>query len=577
MIPTDSFSSIIILTDSLPSSGLGHARRSISLGQALQSQGCGVLYWLLPGSDTDPFEVAGFSPTVLPDPAAPEFLGQALAQSPNYLLIIDTYLLPRDFYHELANELPGLPILAFDDHGEKMGLPVLGIMNPGLGADQIPYPGRWKPVSAIGPEYMPLPEECLQAAPRPRVSDQDRQEYPQNILLVMGASDPERQTERLMRILLAMNGSFHLHVVAGPHYGPPEALTALCASDQRARLHIAPKDFHRLAASCDLAIVGAGLTVAEMLHLGVPVLALALADNQMPTANGLEQRSLGVNLGRFDQKDDCQLAHEISRAMAMPEHIREMAARGRGLFNGQGASRLAAHVLSAWLRYQGKHSSTDAVVSGYRQAFVHPEPYRKVLWGSAEGMENRYALALEILGSVQGETWLDVGSGTGDFFIYAVKKNQMPSIYCGVDLTEELTRYALERCAQIADIGTKFCCQDFMQPVPGEPFSLVTCLGVLQNCGVGLKMAVARLAELVAPGGRVLVSTKNLDWQAFDEPACIPCPDHLWYRTAQLREAFAGAGLEDIRITGYEPRSGRLLPAREAHSVFVSAERRSND
>jgi UDP-2,4-diacetamido-2,4,6-trideoxy-beta-L-altropyranose hydrolase len=571
MIPTDSKPTITILTDSQPSSGLGHARRSISLGQALQSQGCEVTYRLLLGSRTDIFEAAGFSPTVLPDLPDPRLLGQLLSQAQDVLLIVDTYLLPRKFYHELANDLPVLPILAFDDHGEKMGVPLLGIINPGLGADQIPYPGRWKPFSAIGPEYMPLPEECLQTGPHPRMSGQDRQEFPQNMLLVMGASDPERQTERLSRIVLAMSGLFTLHVVAGPQYGPPDALTALCAADQRARLHIAPKDFHRLAASCDLAIVGAGLTVAEMLHLGVPVIALALADNQEPTANALEQRNLGVNLGRFDQKDDHELSRDISRAMAMPERMGEMAAKGRELFDGQGATRLAAHVLSAWERYQGRHSSTAVVVSAYRQAFVHPEPYRKVLWGSAQGMENRYALALEILGSVQGGTWLDVGSGTGDFLLHAVRNNQLPRTYRGVDVTEELRNYAVERCSKLTDIEHTFSCQDFMQPVPGEPFTLVTCLGVLQNCGTGLNRAVARLAELVAPGGRVLVSTKNLDWHAFDEPGCIPCPDHHWYRIAQLREAFAKAGLEDVWITGYEPRSGRLLPEREAHSVFVLA------
>jgi UDP-2,4-diacetamido-2,4,6-trideoxy-beta-L-altropyranose hydrolase len=577
MIPSDRKPEIYILTDSLPSSGLGHARRTISLGQALRTQGCEVAYWLLSESRTDIFEAAGFSPTVLHDPADTRFLGQLLSQAQDPLLIVDTYLLAQDFYDKLVNSLPVVPIFAFDDYGEKIGLPLLGVINPGLGADQIPYPGRLKPFSAIGPEYMPLPEECLQARLQKNISNQGGQVLPQNILLVMGASDPERQTERLTRILLAMSESFILHVVAGPHYGPHDALKILCASDQRAILHIAPKDFHRLAASCDLAIVSAGLTVAELLHLGVPVAALALADNQEPTANALEQSNFGVNLGRFDQKDDHELSRDISRAMTMPERMGEMAAKGRELFDGQGASRLSAHVLTAWERYQGRHSSTKAVVSAYRQAFGHPEPYRKVLWGSAQGMENRYALALQILGSVQGETWLDVGSGTGEFFLHAVRNNQMPRTYRGVDVTEELTNYAVERCSKLTDIEHMFACQDFMQPVPEEPFTLVTCLGVLQNCGAGLDRAVARLGELVALGGRVLVSTKNLDWQAFDEPGCIPCPDHHWYRIAQLREAFAKAGLEDIWITGYEPRSGRLLPERKAHSVFVSAGRGRND
>ncbi len=352
----------IFLIDSLPSSGLGHARRSLALGQALVRLGCDIQYLLLKGSCPELFEETGAHPSIISEEKIIDTLLKMTKEYKNCLLLIDTYLLSKNCYQNIAKRLPSLPVMAFDDYGEKIGLPLLGVINSGLGAEQIPYPGRFRYYSAIGPQYMPLPKSCLQTTPHPFLPH-PRQPLCPRIFLVMGASDPEEQTCHLTRLLLSTDLSFILHVVAGPYFGPTDTLEALCASDSRACLHINPHNFHELAANCHLAITGAGTTVAEFCYLQVPVAALVLADNQEPTANTLQQQGVGVHLGRFDQNNDEELLQKILTTISRLDILGTMAAKGRSLVDGKGTARLAAHVLSVGERYAGRTCSVINSIS----------------------------------------------------------------------------------------------------------------------------------------------------------------------------------------------------------------------
>jgi len=564
--------SVLFLTDSLSSSGLGHARRCLALGQELKVQSAKVEYFLIGGSDTDLFKASRVAYTELPNNCTAKELGRKLDPGNNTILVVDTYRISKSFIEALSQANPTLPILAFDDFGEKADWPILGVLNPGIGAEEITYPGRFALFSAIGPDYMPLTPDCRKVLPRQTFEALEGESFIENILLVMGASDPERQTSRLLRILTGMNKPFSIHVVAGPQYGSYDDLMVFSKSNEQINLYISPEHFYDLAASCDMAVTGAGLTVSEFLYLGVPVAALILADNQEPTATALEKKKIGVNIGRFDHVDDGHIARVLDHIVSNPERLKEMGERGKRVIDGNGASRLATHVLYVLNRFNGRAYTTADVANEYCAAFSNEQPHEKVLWGSREGMKNRYLLALALLENLNASTWLDVGSGTGDFLLAADENGLKPASFKGVDLSPELVEYSKKRCLALG-IVHDFICQDFMEHISGEPFDLVTCIGVLQKCGVGLYKAVNRLAELVRPGGRLLISTKNLDWAAFNEPNCTPYPGHHWFKTAQLQKAFLDAGLIINAFQGFEPRTAKMLPVEDAHSVFVLATR----
>jgi len=559
---------ITVLCDAVPELGLGHLVRCSTLCRALIGAGVGVDMILLHGGCAALVDLPGVGVRVMniapedgPE-AAREFL--SLVPEDVDLAVVDNYRLGREFYQNLRALRPELGVVAYDDFGEKAGLPLLGVVNGGLSSSVVAYPGRYSLYSAVGLEYAALPERCLAVTPKAEWAGSASR-----ILLVMGGSDPERQTLRVARILETLDPTLRIEVVLGPLFGDRDP--AFNTLGQSVIVHEAPSDFLGLAASCDLAVTGGGSTCMELLYLGVPMAVLSLGDNQDLMTKTIEGNRVGLSLGRFDQVSDRELCEVLTSVLARPGELANRARRGREVVDGQGGPRLAQCILAAAALFNGRGFGVDQVVREYHEASFNEHHHEMGLWGSEEGMRNRFRLALELLGSGREPSWLDVGCGPADFLTEAVSALH-PVFFTGLDLCGR----TLELASSVILPGTetRFFEQDFMEPVQGEPFSLVTCLGVLHKCGHSLDTAARRLAGLVAPGGRLLLSTKHLGWERFDDSDFLPYAGHAWFLPEQVASALARHGLDVPEIRGFEPRSGTWVPLRETHSMMVLATRR---
>jgi UDP-2,4-diacetamido-2,4,6-trideoxy-beta-L-altropyranose hydrolase len=99
-------------------------------------------------------------------------------------------------------------------------------------------------------------------------------------------------------------------------------------------------------ASADLAITAGGMTVFEMAALGVPVLILQIADNQIPIAKAWQQYGYGINMGRLDQLTPEYLQREFMSLIQDRVKCDAMSEAGRSLVDGEGAWRVARELLS---------------------------------------------------------------------------------------------------------------------------------------------------------------------------------------------------------------------------------------
>ncbi|WP_338668952.1 methyltransferase domain-containing protein [Pseudodesulfovibrio methanolicus] len=559
---------ITVLCDAVSELGMGHLVRCSTLCRALAEAGAGVDMVLLHGGRADLVDLPGVDVrvmTVAPQDgpeAAREFL--SLIPEDAALAVVDNYRLGREFYQTLRALCPELGVVAYDDFGEKAGLPLLGVINGGLSSAEVAYPGRYSLYSAVGLEYAALPERCLAVMPKA-----DWAASVSRILLVMGGSDPERQTLRLARILETLDPALRIEAVLGPLFG--ERDPGFEALGPSVMVHEAPSDFLGLAASCDLAVTGGGSTCMELLYLGVPMAVLSLADNQDLMTETIERNRVGFSLGRFDKVSDRALHEALTSVLARPDELGTRARRGRETVDGQGASRLARRILAASDLFNGRGFGLAQVVREYHEASFNEHHHEMGLWGSEEGMRNRFRLAMQLLGPGREPSWLDVGCGPGDFLTEAAAALH-PASFTGLDLCGRTLELA--RSVVLPDTETRLFEQDFLEPVQGEPFSLVTGLGVLHKCGHSLDTAARRLAGLVAPGGRLLLSTKHLGWKRFDDPDFLPYAGHAWFLPEQVASALARHGLEVPEIRGFEPRTGTWVPLGEAHSIMILAERR---
>jgi spore coat polysaccharide biosynthesis predicted glycosyltransferase SpsG len=105
-----------------------------------------------------------------------------------------------------------------------------------------------------------------------------------------------------------------------------------------------PPDVAGLMAWTDLAVSAAGSTTWELLHIGVPLVLVTLADNQRAIATSLGHAGLALDLGWHADVTAESIAAAIMALAADGPRRRRMAEQGRLLVDGLGAGRVAVEI-----------------------------------------------------------------------------------------------------------------------------------------------------------------------------------------------------------------------------------------
>lgn len=165
----------------------------------------------------------------------------------------------------------------------------------------------------LGPGYALLRAEFGTA-----VACSQREEAPVGrILLFMGGMDGGNATEMALRGLHDVaSAGVAIDVVLGASAPHLEQVRALCDITPNARLHVQVDNMAELMASADLAIGACGSATWERCFLGLPTIAIVLADNQRKSAQDLADAGYIVNLGDVGAVTPLAVAQAVAALMA---------------------------------------------------------------------------------------------------------------------------------------------------------------------------------------------------------------------------------------------------------------------
>lgn len=477
------------------------------------------------------------------------------------LLVLDHYNLGTlDWLSRFRALSPIVPVLAFDDVGSGATWPVLGLIRAGIGSKINNREGNGKRFDAIGPSFFPLRDEVDISKSCARSTAKESQ---LRILVTMGGADPELHTERIVNVLAMLAADAHFDIVFGP--GASAARARAPIPDRRFTFHHCPEDFPSLMRSADLALTGGGNTCHELLWLGVPVMGFCLAENQLSTCEALTREDCGHYSGILEQLSDEDIIEQLDFLIAHPHKRAEMARRGRTLIDGKGAERLAGFIVDTWKGYFSDNFSESSVRDEYDESAVAVEEHEKVRWGSDESMRNRMRMAIARIDWASVRTWADIGAATG-LLLTLAEETATIERFIGIDLSTKLLEFAHSRTYRTGVVS--FENRSFMSEVPGEPFSLVTALGVLQKCGLSMERAIARMGQMTATGGQLFLTTKNAAWHQFDEESFKPFPGHHWFDPARVLEACRWGGLRVLGTGAFDSAKNEVSDDIRAHSNF---------
>lgn len=246
-----------------------------------------------------------------------------------------------DGYHlgDLVTAGHGVPVTIIDDNGE---LPLAGVdrvVNQNLHADPAMYDtGDHAIELLLGAPHALLRRDVIAlAGTREPVAD--------SVLVAFGGADPASLTEPVCRVLLARS-THRLHIGVGPANRARPRLEEMVAGADPDRAGLCDPDLVDGLRAADLAVIGGGTALWEVGYLGIPTVAVVVADNQVAGTRAAARAGFVVEV---DGREPAATDRIVDALLGLADdRVRRgaMTAAGQALFDGRGAARVAHAVLA---------------------------------------------------------------------------------------------------------------------------------------------------------------------------------------------------------------------------------------
>jgi UDP-2,4-diacetamido-2,4,6-trideoxy-beta-L-altropyranose hydrolase len=270
-----------------PAIGGGHVARSLSLADALAASGASCTIFANAQAVASAPLLARSGHALV---AVPREAGEAVALARSHgafdWLVVDDYSLSaRD---ETPWRQVAAKILVVDDLADRAHDCDL-LLDSGPQRQAADYAGLTPPDARLllGPAYAPLRREFALARPA-ALARREQTDSPSRLLVSFGLTDPGGITAQAAEAIAAALPELALDVVLGPLSQSRGRIERLGRAN--ITLHIDPPSMPALMTRADIALGAGGSTAWERACLGLPSVALILADNQRDLARGLEAR-----------------------------------------------------------------------------------------------------------------------------------------------------------------------------------------------------------------------------------------------------------------------------------------------
>lgn len=356
---------VAILTEAGAGIGYGHLARCTALYQAFESLD-NEPELIIAGGGAPARLVSGPSHKVY-DWRAPSRLRAAAADAD--IVVIDSYIAGPTAYAAAAGETRVLVCL---DDTARLPYPPGIVVNGAIRAARLPYPRADGVTYLLGPAFAPLRAEFWDIPVKEIVPEL------RTALVALGGNDVARLAPRAVAILEALRPRLDVIVVLGS--GDE---TGLGERAQRLPTASAIEVLAEML-KADVCVATAGQTLTEAARVGVPTVAVCVADNQRDNAEGWSEIGFAEYAGEAGEKDlDARISDAVARLASQDERHRRCRI-GRDAVDGRGALRVARRALGqallGRLRF-GPPSAKDARAvfelandPGVRRGSFHPEP-----------------------------------------------------------------------------------------------------------------------------------------------------------------------------------------------------------
>jgi len=353
---------LTIRADSSSNIGTGHVMRMIALGQAWKELGGTTQFVGLQSPLDNRLKAEGFSlQPVLNAHPQPEDLRDLLSiTSKEDWIVIDGYHF--DASYQFGIREAGRKALVLDDicNRDEYNADILLNQNPD--AHNYSYDVNDDVTFLLGSRYALIRQEFLSFHPQHTTI----QPTASKILVTLGGADPTNITSIVLSAIQSIkHDHLHLKIIVGAsnqHHKELEQLTNSLSCD--CEILTAVNNMPELMDWADIAISAAGSTCWELCFLGVPFIAIQIADNQQGIIKELSRSKTAICIA--SPAETLNIANELKSLILNQDMRQTMSDKGRSLIDGKGAKRVAQKIYTAGLKLRRANMNDSKMLLDWR-------------------------------------------------------------------------------------------------------------------------------------------------------------------------------------------------------------------
>ncbi len=210
------------------------------------------------------------------------------------IAIIDSYSYDDSLSKKLS-DIVNLPV--YIDDNNRIKYPRGLVINSGLHAKYLDYPNDLKVQYLLGAQYSMLKKTFWETEYK------NIEEQIKSILITFGGSDIRNITPRLIKILKTKFPNIIKKIIIGENYQNVKEIETV--SDNRCELFYSPNSgrLREIMLSSDIAITAGGQTTYELASIGIPMITIAVANNQIKSVEKFTELGINYYSGWWEDTD----------------------------------------------------------------------------------------------------------------------------------------------------------------------------------------------------------------------------------------------------------------------------------
>jgi len=339
---------VVFRADASPEIGGGHIMRCLALANILRDKGAEIWFACRTQTfDTLPIlKNSKYNLMELPEHSSGHReLKDALPQVE--WLIVDHYGLDANWITPLRGWAQH--VMVIDDLADR-SLDCDLLLDQTLGRED----GDYRPLTPetctyllgpefalLRPEFAALRSQCLTRRRTPT------KQGPTKVLVALGATDPKNVTMTVLETLNSISTDIEITIVLGSGAPHLSAIRDTSISHRHpTSVLVDASDMATLMAHADIAIGASGTSSWERCCVGLPTIAIELADNQHEISRTLSEAGAITFLGRYETLHPDLLNQAVMNLISTPRHMEHMSMMAAEVCDGLGATRVAERILS---------------------------------------------------------------------------------------------------------------------------------------------------------------------------------------------------------------------------------------